>query len=134
MKFIVRCLSMPYKSFKTKLPFLLLLNFAFAKKLLEKQHDFVTFLGGTNFIQKFISISKNWPRLMNLSEIHQHIFELVWKKFGWWNFIPSWEEFCVCVLFSLVLGWFVILKAGIYACYMIRQLWSSILFVTPILI
>ena len=34
-------------------------NYKDAKKLLEKQPDFVTFLGGTNFIQKFISISKN---------------------------------------------------------------------------
>ena len=86
---------------------------------------FFLFFGGTNFIQKFISISKNLPRLMKLSEIHQHISELVWRKFGWWNFIPSWAEFCVCVLFSLILGSFVIWQAGLH------KNWDTLIF-TPL--
>ena len=94
-KFILTYLSWLRKSLKTELQPLLPLNFANTK-------IFVLFLGGTNFIQKFISISKNWPRWMKLSEIHQDICELGWKKICWWNFIPSCSEFCEHVLFSLI--------------------------------
>ena len=89
---------------KTQLQLLLLLNFANTKKVLEKRLIFVLFFGGTNFIQKINSISKYRPRLMKLSETHEDISELVWKKFGWWNFIPSWSKFCEHVLFSLFFG------------------------------
>ena len=41
---------------------------------------------------------------MKLSETHEDISELVWKKFGSRNFIPSWSKFCEHVLFSLIFG------------------------------
>ena len=72
-KFIITYLSLPRKNLKTQLQLLLPLNFAYAKKLLEKRAIFVLLFEGTNFIQKFISISKNWPRLMKISESHQDI-------------------------------------------------------------
>ena len=101
---IITYLSPPRKSLKTQLQLLLPLNFAHTKKVLEKRLIFVLFLGGTKFIQKINSISKYRPRLMKLSETHQDISELVWKKFGWGNFIPSWSKFCEHVLFSLIFG------------------------------
>ena len=93
-KFIITYLSLPRKSLKTELQLLLPLNFANTKKVLEKRLIFVLFFGGTKFIQKINSISKYRPRLMKLSETHQDISELVWKKFGSRNFIPSWSKFC----------------------------------------
>ena len=112
-KFIITYLSLPRKNLKTQLQLLLPLNFAYAKKLLEKRAIFVLLFEGTNFLQKFISISKNWPRLMKLSEIHEDISELVWKKFGWWHLIPSWPEFCVLLFFTLIFGCFVTLDLGL---------------------
>ena len=103
-KFIITYLSLPRKSLKTHLQLLLPLNFANTKKVLEKRLFFVLFFGEINFIKKINSISKYRPRLLKLSEIHEDISELVWKKFGWWNFIPSWSKFCEHVLFSLILG------------------------------
>ena len=114
-KFIITYLSLPRKNLKTQLQLLLPLNFAYAKKLLVKRAIFVLLFEGTNFIQKLIFISKNWPRLMKISEIHKDISELVWKKFGWWHLIPSWPEFCVLLFFTLVFGCFVILDLGIGA-------------------
>ena len=112
-KFIITYLSLPRKNLKTQLQLLLPLNFAYAKKLLVKRAIFVLLFEGTNFIQKLISISKNWPRLMKISESHKDISELVWKKFGWWHLIPSWPEFCVLLFFTLVFGCFVTLDLGI---------------------
>ena len=112
-KFIITYLSLPRKNLKTQLQLLLPLNFAYAKKLLVKRAIFVLLFEGTNFIQKLISISKNWPRLMKISESHKDISELVWKKFGWWHLIPSWPEFCVLLFFTLVFVCFVILDLGI---------------------
>ena len=85
-KFIITYLSLPRKNMKTQLQLLLPLNFAYAKKLLVKRAIFVLLFEGTNFIQKLIFISKNWPRLMKISEIHKDISELVWKKICWWLF------------------------------------------------
>ena len=82
-KFIITYLSLPRKCLRTQLQLLLPLNFANTKKVLEKRLIFVLFFGGTNFIQKINSISKYRPMLMKLSEIHEDISELVWKKFGW---------------------------------------------------
>ena len=113
-KFIITYLSLPRKNLKTQLQLLLPLNFAYAKKLLVKRAIFVLLFEGTNFIQKLIFISKNWPRLMKISEIHKDISELVWKKFGWWHLIPSWPEFCVLLFFTLVFGCFVTLDLGLY--------------------
>ena len=103
-EFIITYLCFLRKSLKTQPQLLLPLNFANTKKVLEKRLIFVLFFGGTNFIQKINSISKYRPRLMKLSETHEDISELVWKKFGWWNFIPSWSKFCEHVLFSLIFG------------------------------
>ena len=113
-KFIITYLSLPRKNWETQLQLLLPLNFAYAKKLLVKRAIFVLLFEGTNFLQKFISISKNWPRLMKLSESHKDISELVWKKFGWWHLIPSWPEFCVLLFFTPVFGCFVTLDLGIW--------------------
>ena len=112
-KFIITYLSLPRKNLKTQLQLLLPLNFAYAKKLLVKRAIFVLLFEGTNFIQKLIFISKNWPRLMKISESHKDISEMVWKKFGWWHLIPSWLEFCVLLFFTLVFGCFVILDLGL---------------------
>ena len=112
-KFIITYLSLPRKNLKTQLQLLLPLNFAYAKKLLVKRAIFVLLFEGTNFIQKLIFISKNWPRLMKISESHKDISELVWKKFGWWHLIPSWPEFCVLLFFTLVFGCFVTLDLGV---------------------
>ena len=88
-------------------------KFCVRKKVTCKTGYFCPPFWGTNFIQKLIFISKNWPRLMKISEIHKDISELVWKKFGWWHLIPSWPEFCVLLFFTLVFGCFVILDLGL---------------------